>query len=557
MGTVPVLEALVIPTASGLNLENLVVVDLQGQEMLHLHKQSDDSFLNITKPGQKTAWDFVQPMLNSRNPDATPSRALIKDPENNRWYYFTAVPFIAGDELIGAVIVGTSMETIVPDLKNASLADVIIYGKDGIALATTLQARGVDESLFQNTLSIPNDTYQQVTAADGIVYGENFALGEQSYSLAREKLKISDDLLGIFAVVLSSKYVAQTAALNRNIYVVIFSLAMAFVIVLGLVVSRRSIINPLFSLVQASQAIAGGDLDRRTGISSNDEIGALATSFDEMTVRLRQRTIDLQKRTLELEKANKLLEKMDRTKSSFISISAHELRTPLTLIQGYAYMLQQMAKDNPDMESLATGLVEGYDRMEAVVNSMLDVSKIDSDTLKISPTDSKLSFIIAKAKKPFELALKERNLGLTIEGIDNLPMIPADAELLHKAFYQVIMNAIKFTPDGGQITIDGKTIRESSNSPEVEITVHDTGIGIAKESQEVVFEKFYQTGDVLMHSSGKTKFKGGGPGLGLAIARGVVKAHGGRIWLESPGYNEETTPGTTVYIRLPVNGQKA
>jgi signal transduction histidine kinase len=118
------------------------------------------------------------------------------------------------------------------------------------------------------------------------------------------------------------------------------------------------------------------------------------------------------------------------------------------------------------------------------------------------------------------------------------------------------MNAIKFTPDGGRIAIEGKTIKESSGSPEVEITIHDTGIGIAKENQEVVFEKFYQTGEVLMHSSGKTKFKGGGPGLGLAIARGIVEAHGGRIWLKSPGYDEKTNPGTTVYVRLPVNGQK-
>jgi signal transduction histidine kinase len=337
---------------------------------------------------------------------------------------------------------------------------------------------------------------------------------------------------------------------------VIFSLAMVIVILLGLVISRRSIINPLFSLVQTSQAIAGGDLDKRTGISSKDEIGTLATSFDEMTERLRRRTLDLQKRTLELERANKLLERMDRTKSSFISISAHELRTPLTLIQGYAYMLQQLAKNNPDMESLSKGLVEGYDRMEAVVNSMLDVSKIDSDSLNISPTDSKLTLIIAKARKPFEAALKERNLELTVEGIDKLPTIRADGELLHKAFYHVIMNAIKFTPDGGRIAIEGKTIKESSGSPEVEITIHDTGIGIAKENQEVVFEKFYQTGEVLMHSSGKTKFKGGGPGLGLAIARGIVEAHGGRIWLKSPGYDEKTNPGTTVYVRLPVNGQK-
>ena len=88
----------------------------------------------------------------------------------------------------------------------------------------------------------------------------------------------------------------------------------------------------------------------------------------------------------------------------------------------------------------------------------------------------------------------------------------------------------------------------------MEIVVKDTGIGIDPEYQQLVFEKFFQTGEVLLHSSGKTKFKGGGPGLGLAIARGVVDAHQGRIWLESPGHNEKTNPGTTVFVRLPVDG---
>jgi len=553
----PVLNMLTTPTASGLNIENIIIVDLQSQEMLHLHRQADGAFINVSKPGQITALDFFQDMLDSRNPDAPPSRAISKDPENNRLYYFSALPFVADDEMIGAIIVGTSIETIMPSLKSTSLADVIIYGEDGVALASTLQAQGDDEALFLKTLSIPEDTYQQVVDSDEkVVFGENLLLGERSYSLARGKLKVSDDLLGVFAVVLSSDYVVQTAATNRNLYVLLFSLAMVVVVLLGLIISRRSIIKPLFSLVQTSQAIAGGDLDRRTGIKSKDEIGELANTFDEMTIRLQQRTLDLQKANLELEAANRLLEQMDRTKSSFISISAHELRTPLTLIQGYAYMLQQFAKSNPEIESLSKGLNEGYDRIEEVVNSMLDVSKIDSKTLNISPTDSKLSLIVAKAKKPFESALKERNLDLTVNGIDKLPIIPADSELLHKAFYHVIMNAIKFTPDGGQIFIDGKTISESPGSPEVEISIRDTGIGIAKENQKVVFEKFYQTGEVLMHSSGKTKFKGGGPGLGLAIARGIVEAHGGRIWLESPGYNEETTPGTTVFVRLPVNGQR-
>jgi signal transduction histidine kinase len=248
---------------------------------------------------------------------------------------------------------------------------------------------------------------------------------------------------------------------------------------------------------------------------------------------------------------------MDRTKVSFIHISAHELRTPLTLIQGYTYMLQQMAKKESELEPISNGLMDGFYRMEEVVNNMLDVSKIDSKTLDLAPVDSKVSFIIAKAKKPFESALEERNLDLTTEGLEDLPSIQGDSELLHKVFYHVIMNAIKYTPDGGKIVISGKQIDADSSSPEVEIIVRDTGIGIAKENQEVVFEKFYQTGQVLMHSSGKTKFKGGGPGLGLAIARGIIEAHGGKIWLESPGYDEQTFPGTTVYIRLPVDGHKA
>ena len=91
---------------------------------------------------------------------------------------------------------------------------------------------------------------------------------------------------------------------------------------------------------------------------------------------------------------------------------------------------------------------------------------------------------------------------------------------------------------------------EDLDDPEVEISVKDTGIGVDPQFQELIFEKFYQTGEVLLHSSGKTKFKGGGPGLGLAISRGIINAHRGRIWLESAGHNEKTNPGSTVYVRL-------
>jgi signal transduction histidine kinase len=543
------LQELGLPTASGMGIENLYIINMQNQEMLHLLRQADGALLDVTKPRQENALEFVQPVIVSNHPDTPPARAISKDPENNHWYYFTAIPFIANDEMIGVVIVGTSMETIMPLLKSTSLADVIIYGENGQAIASTLQAQEDEEGIFLKTLSMPVTLYQEVAVAESLVAGENISVEERSYSLARGKLKVSNDLLGVFAVVLPSDYVTETSAQNRNLYVVVFSIAMVVVVLLGFFIARL-IINPLFSLVSASQAIAGGDLTKRTGIKSRDEIGTLASTFDEMTV-------NLQKRTEELERTNKILEQMDRTKVSFIHISAHELRTPLTLIQGYSYILQQLAKKDAELETVANGLMDGYTRMEEVVNSMLDVSRIDSKTLEISPVKSKLGFVIAKAKKPFDAALEERHLEFTTEGLDELPVIPVDPELLHKVFYHLIMNAIKYTPDGGKITVKGEVAKDSPDSPEIEISVQDTGIGIAEQNQEVVFEKFYQTGEVLMHSSGKTKFKGGGPGLGLAIARGIVEAHEGRIWLESPGYDETTNPGTTVYVRLPVNGQKA
>ena len=170
------------------------------------------------------------------------------------------------------------------------------------------------------------------------------------------------------------------------------------------------------------------------------------------------------------------------------------------------------------------------------------------------PEDMEVEPVIEKVKKAFESAFEERSLTFTTQGLADLPIIHADTELLYKLFYHVIGNAIKYTPDGGSITINARTITEDSKEPEIEIAVKDTGIGIDPQYRELVFEKFYQTGEVLLHSSGKTKFKGGGPGLGLAIARGIMNAHHGRIWLESPGHSELTNPGTTVYMRLSVKG---
>jgi signal transduction histidine kinase len=126
-------------------------------------------------------------------------------------------------------------------------------------------------------------------------------------------------------------------------------------------------------------------------------------------------------------------------------------------------------------------------------------------------------------------------------------MMYGDAERLYQAFRNLVSNAIKFTPDGGIISIDGRKLPGF-----IEITVSDTGIGVSPDDQVHIFEKFRNLGNPQLHSSSKTKFKGGGPGLGLSIAKGIVEAHGGAIWVESEGYDEVKYPGSTFHVILPM-----
>lgn len=252
----------------------------------------------------------------------------------------------------------------------------------------------------------------------------------------------------------------------------------------------------------------------------------------------------------ELNQAYQTLERLDRTKSDFIEVTAHELRTPLTIIHGYAQMMRKHMADREDeeMQTVTEGIMAGTTRLSEIVGSILDVTKIDSQILRLDKGAVQIDDVVRRALVSFESALEERELSMTVEGLDALPPVDADPDLLYKVFYHLLVNAIKYTPDGGAITVQGHA---DPDAREVEVVISDTGIGIDEEHHELIFEKFYQTGEVAFHSSGRTKFKGGGPGLGLAIVKGIVTAHDGDIWVESPGYDEEACPGSDFHVRLP------
>ncbi len=264
----------------------------------------------------------------------------------------------------------------------------------------------------------------------------------------------------------------------------------------------------------------------------------------------------VRERTVAVQEAYDQLERLDRTKSDFIRIAAHELRTPLTVMRGYSKMLLNDATvpEPPHRLELVKGIHTGAIRLQEIVTSMLDMAKIDSRVLELYPEPLYLPSVIELVAQTFAEPLLERKHTLVVADMSDLPSIMADPDALQKVFYHLIANAIKYTPDGGKITITGRCLDGDSElpSPAIEVVVSDTGIGIDPAAQELIFTKFYQTGELALHSTGKTIFKGAGPGLGLAVARGIIEAHHGKIWVESQGHDETTFPGSHFHVVLPL-----
>ena len=271
--------------------------------------------------------------------------------------------------------------------------------------------------------------------------------------------------------------------------------------------------------------------------------------FNQMMERMVEQRVD------ELNSAYQTLAKLDQNKSDFIQVAAHELRTPLTVIKGYLGMIRasSIVQENPTLKQVTDGVIQGTNRLHQIVNSMLDVARLENQVLAPHLESVALGPVLRLVCKDYLEDLQERRIKLDLAPeINTTPPLLADSELLKKALDNVLVNAIKFTPDGGSIFITAQPIQVNGHGEFCEIRVRDTGIGIDPANHKIVFEKLYQLGKVELHSSGRTKFKGGGPGLGLAIAAGIVKSHRGKIWVESPGYDEEKLPGSTFIIQIPL-----
>jgi signal transduction histidine kinase len=330
------------------------------------------------------------------------------------------------------------------------------------------------------------------------------------------------------------------------------------------------IVTPIGQLVLATQRIARGDLSHPVAISTNDEIGDLARSFNQMVEQLEDsrkeledysRTLErkVEKRTTELErnvrelseariatlniledineakkeleKANIELMEMDEMKSKFLGTASHELKTPLTAIKANVDFILS-GREGPIPRNLRQYLLtiqRNTNRIQEIMEKMLDMARIKAG--KIDLLVERVNLLSAVKEFIKEIKPVEKRIDIKIK-IPRYIHVQADKNRLHDIYVNLLSNAFKFTPTGGEVRIGARR-----DNDVVLAEVSDTGVGIPEDQREKVFDEFYQV----------DRRRYGGTGLGLTIVKGIVEEHGGKIWVDS-----KLGRGSSFYFTVPL-----
>jgi signal transduction histidine kinase len=362
----------------------------------------------------------------------------------------------------------------------------------------------------------------------------------------------TDKIIGLATVGMSLS-LRRVNATVMNIYQTIAMLT-GLVILAGIgvtVLLVRVIAGPIQQLALAAKGIAEGDLVSKVAVKSRDEIGDLAGSFNLMAESVRQREEELRTHADQLDSLNRellakqeelgeinaKLQEASRHKSAFLANMSHELRTPLNAIIGFSAILANEsygALSREEREEFLNNIIASGRHLLGLINDVLDLSKIEANKLTLNPEKLAIHDLIDDVRQTVKPTTDKKNITIDV-GVDaQLSAVTADAVKLKQIFFNLIGNAVKFTPEGGRVDIRGRLVEEG-----VEFSITDTGIGIRHEDQARIFQEFEQ-----VETSAERRYEG--TGLGLTLARRLVELHGGRIWLES-----EFGKGSTFAFVLP------
>lgn len=350
------------------------------------------------------------------------------------------------------------------------------------------------------------------------------------------------DTMAVVKVTLSTKAIETGVHMNRAL-LLSFALLTAILIMAGsYLIIRYVVVKPLKHLKHVSDAIGNGELNVRCEIHTGDEFEDLSEAFNRMLRYLmaagaeqQKLNADLDARLDELARANMALYESNKAKSDFLSTVSHELRTPLNGIIGFSDVL--LAGSNALTEKQARWVVNiktSGQQLLTLINDILDLAKIEAGRMAVKADEFAVRDICDGLLPSFRIPAEKKNIDLLFQYDSAVQSIKQDAGKIRQILTNLLSNAIKFTPEGGRVSL-----RVQVDGTMILFIISDTGVGIAPDEQERIFEKFRQTGSTLTREHE-------GTGLGLSIVRELCVLLGGEVQLKS-----DLGRGSVFTVRLP------
>ena len=351
-----------------------------------------------------------------------------------------------------------------------------------------------------------------------------------------------NDLISMVRIRMPTKSIEDGVHYNRAILATT-AIATAILIMLGSwIIVRYIIVKPVKHLKEVSDAISAGELNVRSEIQTGDEFEDLSHAFNRMLRHLvsmqdqwRKVNADLDRKVDELAQTNMALFESNKLKGDFLATMSHELRTPLNSILGFSDVLLSRDTLTDKQRRWISNIQTNGQKLLVLINDILDLAKIESGKMQVRLENFNLHEVCEGLLNMFRPLAEKKNIDLRSQIEPDIPTLRQDITKLQQILQNLLSNAIKFTPEGGRVQL-----KAEADTKYVTISVMDTGVGVAGEEQDLVFQKFRQSGNPLTREHA-------GTGLGLSIVRELCKLLDGEVHLQS-----ELGRGSTFTVRLPM-----
>jgi len=355
------------------------------------------------------------------------------------------------------------------------------------------------------------------------------------------------DLLAVVKIIILTKSIEEDIVWNRAMLIATALICAILIMIGSYLIVRYVIVKPVKHLKEVSDAISAGELNVRSEIQTGDEFEDLSHAFNRMLRslvsmqdRLKKVNTDLDRKVDELAQANMALYESNRLKSDFLATMSHELRTPLNTILGFSEVLLSGDSLADKQQRWVRNIQTSGDRLLNLINDILDLAKIEAGKMKLRLEEFSIQDVGDGMLNMFRPLAEKKNIDLRAQVDPGIPLLRQDMAKLHQILSNLLSNAIKFTPEGGRVVLKAAADPPGVMPHHFILTVTDTGVGIVPEEQELIFEKFRQSGNPLTREHA-------GTGLGLSIVRELCKLLGGEVTLKS-----ELGRGSTFQVRLPL-----